>query len=160
MAARHVTKKGARFVARFEGFLSCPYWDQYGQVWTIGYGETQGIGPHTRCWSKRKARRDLHRRLNHQYNPARLLPHIDFKQCEVNALASLAYNNGPGILTDPSFSTLARRLHSHEAHSYWHRCRIYEQELPKWVKSGGQTLPGLVTRRHAEVRLACTGHYH
>lgn len=155
---REVSRRGTRFVARFEGFVGCPYRDPVG-VWTRGYGETRGIGPGSGCISKRRARKDLHRRLNGEYNAAKLLRHLDLKQCEVDALASLAYNLGPGILTDPNFSTLARRLAHHKAREYWRRKVIYRQELPKWIRAGGSILPGLVTRRNAEVRLATQGKY-
>lgn len=154
-----VSRRGARFVARFEGFRSCPYWDPYGQVWTVGYGETQGITAGSPCVSKRSARKDLRKRLSGKYNPTRLQPQ-KLKQCEIDALASLAYNEGPGILSDPSYSTLAKRLRSNEGRTYNGRKRIYRQELPKWTRSGGVVLAGLVNRRNAEVRLATTGHYH
>jgi lysozyme len=157
--AEHVSKRGTRFVARHEGFISCPYWDRWGEVWTIGYGETQGINGGTKCWTKAHARRDLWHRLNSSYNPAHLLGHLKLCQREVDALASLAYNEGPGILTDPSFSTLARRLHSSEAHTYKGRKGIYRDEIKKWTSAGGQVLPGLVTRRRDETRLACKGRY-
>ena len=159
--ASNVSDRGATFVARHEGFERCPVLDRLANppVWTIGYGQTEGVTSKTPCTSERAARHDLHRRLNHRYNPAKLLPHLDLRQEEVDALASLAYNEGPGILTDPGFSNLARRLRSPWAKLYVHRKRIYRQELPKWVYAGGVKYQGLVTRRADEVRLACTGHY-
>ena len=155
---KRVSRRGARFVARHEGFRSCPYQDPVG-VWTRGYGETEGIGPHSACISERQARRDLRRRLSHKYNPLHLQPQ-KLRQCELDALASLAYNEGPGVLSNPSFSTLAARMRSPEARTYKGRRRIYRQELPKWVFANGQRLPGLEIRRQDEVRLATTGHYH
>lgn len=158
-----VSVDGVHFVCRHEGFASCPYLDRIAKppIWTRGYGETEGITGSSRCVTEREARRDLHHRLNQNFNPAKLVPGIDFRQCELDALASLAYNEGPGVLSNTSFSTLARRLRTKRArHSYWYRKRIYRQELPKWDVAGGQHVAGLANRRKDEVRLATTGHYH
>lgn len=149
--------RGVRFVAGWEGWRSCPYRDPVG-IWTQGYGETQGVDPGDRCWSKRKGRRKLRRRLQRDY-----LSHVPrrrrMKQREKAALASFAYNNGVAAVSDPSFSTLARRLRSPEGKTYRGRKRIYRDELPRWVYAGGRKLEGLVKRRRAEVRLACRGDY-
>lgn len=45
-------------------------------------------------------------------------------------------------------STLIRRLNNGEAPN-----TVAAQELPKWNLANGQVLPGLVTRRAAEVKL-------
>jgi GH24 family phage-related lysozyme (muramidase) len=81
------------------------------------------------------------------------------RQRELDALSSFAYNLGVGAVNDPDFSTLARRLMSSEGRTFEARKKIYRQEIPKWVKAGGVTLPGLVRRREAEVRLATRGKY-
>lgn len=148
-----VSRKGAKFVGGWEGFRSCPYRDAVG-VWTIGYGETRGVDARTPCISERKARKNLRKALNGAYlAPVRSLG-LDLKQHEVDALASAVYNLGPGLLTDTTNSTIARRLRSREGHSYHRRREIYREELPKWANAGGHVLPGLLARRRAEVRLA------
>ena len=159
MIAR-VSDKGARFVGRFEGFRSCAYRDSVG-TWTIGFGTTSAVrpvGPGTPCISEATGRKWLKRALNKLY-----LPHVPrirrLKRRERDALASFAYNLGPRAVNDPSYSTLARRLRSPEGKSYEKRKRIYREELPKWNKAGGVSLPGLTKRRAAEVRLACEGDY-
>jgi len=152
-----VSKQGVAFVAGWEGFRSCPYRDAVG-VWTRGYGETQGIGPNSRCVSKADARAELRKRLNRDFAPA-IPRRRRMRRREVDALASFAYNLGTGAVSNPSSSTLARRLKSNEGRTYKARRRIYEQELPKWVNAGGQRLEGLVKRRAAEVRLATRGDY-
>jgi lysozyme len=158
-----VSRRGVRFIAKFEGFRSCPYDDGAG-TWTIGYGTISHDGHRvtssTPCISKRTARKWLRADLERSYDAHKLLPsHLDLHQYEVDALSSLAYNEGPGVLTDGSFSTLARRLHTSEAHAYSDRRAIYRQEIPKWNRADGRPWPGLVTRRAAEVRLATTGKY-
>lgn len=156
--SRRVSRKGAKFVAGWESFLSCPYWDAYGQVWTRGYGNTIGITASSPCISERQARRELRRLLNKRFVFA--IPRQNkLKQQELDALASFAYNLGTRAVGDPGFSTLARRLHSPEGQTFAKRKDIYREELPKWAVAGGQKLEGLVKRRHAEVRMACQGIY-
>lgn len=156
-APMRVSRKGVKFVAGWEGFSSCPYWDAEGEVWTIGYGETRGVTAWTPCVSKRKARRQLRRRLNRDYlDPIRALP-VRLRQCEIDALASAVYNLGPGLL-EPS-TGIGARLRSREAKTYEGRKRIYRQELPRWNRAGGAPLEGLTKRRRAEVRVANRGDY-
>jgi lysozyme len=160
LMAREVSRLGIRFVAGWEGFRSCPYQDSVG-VWTIGYGTTSAdrpVGSDAPCISERTARKYLRENLNKKYVPA--VPRRDeLKRRELDALASFAYNLGPGAVSDTSFSTLARRLKSSEGDTYEGRKRIYDQEMPRWVKAGGITLEGLVKRRRAEVALATKGKY-
>lgn len=152
-----VSRKGARFVGRWEGFRSCPYRDAVG-VLTVGYGTTEAERPITGCITKRKARRWLRRSLNRKYLPA-VPRRRRMRKRERDALASFAYNLGPGAVSDSDFSTLARRLRSKEGRTYKRRKRIYREEIPKWDRAGGQQLEGLTKRRRAEVRLAVHGDY-
>lgn len=158
--ASRVSGEGVEFVCRHEGFRSCPYRDSVG-VPTRGYGETAGVTMESKCITERDARRDLHHRLNRDFNAARWLPHLALRQCEEDGLSSLTYNEGQGILADPDFSNLARRLRTRRArHSYRYRCRIYRQELPKWDVAGGVHSVGLANRRRDEIRLLTRGKYH
>ena len=112
-----VSGKGVVFLTRWEGFRSCPYRHE-GDVWTQGYGTTSAtghdIGPGSPCINEATARRWLRRDLNHLYLIA-VPKKRRLKQCELDALASFAYNLGPGAVSDPKRSTLARRLLSREA---------------------------------------------
>ena len=65
---------------------------------------------------------------------------------QYGALVDWAFNEGCGNVGS---STLISRLNRGE-----HPNTVIEQELPKWVYSSGVKLPGLVTRRAAEVKLA------
>lgn len=156
-----VSAKGSVFTGQWEGFRSCPYQDSVG-VWTIGYGTTSAsghsVGPNHRCISQETAHRWLREVLNRQIVPAIPKRRI-MRQREIDALADFGYNLGPGALSDASFSTLAKRLHSVWALSYRHRKRIYRDELPKWDVAGGEHLSGLAARRRSEVALACRGDY-
>jgi lysozyme len=159
-----VSRKGAKFIAAWEGGCGptkcCAYRDPVG-VLTIGHGTThatgRSFGPST-CISRRKARRWLREDVNKLYLP--FIPRRRImKQQEIDALSSFAYNLGKGAVSDPQYSTLARRLLSQEGGSFDKRKEIYRQEFPKWVNAGGVPLPGLVKRRAAEVRMACQGDY-
>lgn len=153
---------GTRFLCGWEGFRSCPY--KIGSdPWTRGYGETRGIGPNSPCVSRRQARAEMRRRLNRDYLPpvmAVLRQTGDqIRQREADGLASVSYNLGPGVVSDPRVSTLARRLQSAEARTFKGRKRIYREELPKWRMPGSQFEAGLAKRRAAEVALICNGNY-
>lgn len=158
-----LSRKAVAFVAGWEGFgvgprgPGCPYQDVVG-VWTRGYGETEGIGPNSRCVTKEEAREDLKRRLEHDYGPA-IPRRSQMYAREKAALASFAYNLGVGAVSNPDVSTLARRLKSDEGKTYEGRKRIYRQEMIKWVNAGGRRLEGLVKRREAEIDLAVNGDY-
>lgn len=145
-----VSKKGAKFVAGWEGFLSCPYFDSLGGVWTYGYGETEGVGPNTPCISEKDARRKLRRRLTRSFlihSPRRFL----MAQCEKDGIAAFLYNVGPGGVARGT--GLGDRLRSKEGRTRAGRRRIFREELPRWDVAGGQHVEGLTKRRHAEVRL-------
>ena len=62
----HVSGAGLDLIREFEGYRACPYRDAVG-VWTIGYGETAGIGPRTPCWTEAKARQRLRERVDRDY---------------------------------------------------------------------------------------------
>lgn len=163
---RKVSRKLAKFVAGWEGFSSCPYWDSLGGVWTIGYGTTSADRPVSQsspCISKRTARRWLRSRLTNTYLPAvpRRQRKEPLRQNEIDGLTSLAYNVGTGVVGDPGFSTLARRLVTAEADTYQRRKDIYREEVPKWNKSGSPLRPvlGLTKRRAAELAILLHNDY-
>lgn len=148
-----VSDRGVWFIAGWEGFRSCPYRDPVG-IWTIGYGETKGVGPQTPCVSEHDARKNLRRRLNRDYEPSveKGVRH-KLKQQEVDALSSFVYNVGTGAFWS---STLREKLNRPRCRLFTFRKRAYRQELPRWTNNG---LAGLVKRRQAEIKVACKGDY-
>lgn len=146
-----VSKKGAKFVAGWEGFLPCPYWDVLGQVWTIGYGETLGVNANTPCVKESDARKKLRRRLTRDFlihSPRRFF----LKQCEKDAIAAFLYNVGPGGVARGT--GIGDRLRSKEGRTRKGRRKIFREELPRWDVAGGQHVLGLALRRKAEVKVA------
>lgn len=142
-----VSSKGLELIKGFEGFESCPYRDAVG-VWTIGYGETAGIGPNTSCWSQSTAEKRLRTRVNRDYlKPVLSLTRavgLPLKQNEADALASLVYNVGPGVLNRGRSMGDAIRSKS--------RNRIAEAIL-EYDHAGGRRLEGLTRRRRRERQL-------
>lgn len=148
------SRRGARFISNFEGYVPVAYYAFPGEPYpTYGYGH---MGPDVHAGdriSKRAAMRLLRKDLNKVIAPgvSRAL-HRKTGQKQFDAIVSFAYNVGLGGLQLSNF--LAR----------WNRgapkCQVAREELSKWVHgSNGQTYPGLVTRRNAEIRLICAGKY-
>jgi len=117
-------------------------------VWTIGYGETVGVGPHTPCWTQKAAAERLRTRVNRDYlAPVLKLTRavgMDLKQNEADALASLVYNVGPGVLNKGKSvgDAIRARNRTQIANSFL----LYDH-------AGGRTLEGLTRRRRRERQL-------
>lgn len=149
---RRISRRGVRLIADFEGgkwrdgrFHA--YRDPVG-VWTIGYGHTHGVGPHTKPWTAARARRELRRELNLSYAPHVLALGLPLTQPMLDALVSFVYNVGPGALAPTT--GIGRELRAH----HWHKAA---DELLKWDRAGGRVLAGLSRRRQAERHLFLTG---
>lgn len=140
----NISRDGIALIKEFEGFPfgGRPYRDSVG-VWTIGYGHTAGVGPHSRRLTEREAARLLERDLGQTYERAveALLIADELNENQFAALVSFVYNVGPGAL---SVNTgIGRALRSRQ----WQRAA---DELLRWDKAGGRALPGLTRRRRAE----------
>jgi GH24 family phage-related lysozyme (muramidase) len=144
LAVSSMSPAGVALVAGFEGFSAKPYQDVVG-VWTIGYGETLGVTKNTPYWTRAHAVSRLRERLNRDYlKPVLKVAQaagLHLTQGQADALGSLVYNLGPGILT--SGHTMGDALRSKN------RMRIADAFLI-YDKAGGHSLPGLTRRRSAE----------
>lgn len=140
-----VSSRGLALIKRFEGFRSRPYRDAVG-VWTIGYGETRGVGPNTRPVSEKEASQQLKRRVDRDYFPSvKALPTFrKLKQNQVDALVSFVYNVGPGGIS--SNTGVGRALRSGQF-------KLAADKLLDWDRAGGRALPGLTRRRREERQL-------
>lgn len=153
--ARHtrvgsVSDRGVELVAGFEGFRAHVYRDAVG-VPTQGYGETHGITP-GRAWTQTYARERLRQRLNADYLAPvlRYCRSQDFEptQRQADALASLAYNLGPGIFARGR--TIGEAIASHSTRRIADAFLVYDI-------AGGHKLPGLTRRRQIERGLFLQG---
>lgn len=140
-----INDAGLKLIKEFEGLRLDSYICPAG-VWTIGYGST---GEHvypgqkiTEAEAEELLRKDLWRFEDCTSSYV----NVGLTDNEYAALVSFAFNCGCGALQE---STLLRRLNEGEP-----KARVFSEELPKWVRGGGQVLPGLVRRREAEIALA------
>jgi lysozyme len=141
-----INEAGLDLIKEFEGCRLEAYLCPAG-VWTIGWGRTKGVYPHQTC-TQQEADNWLKEDLWTYEDCVSRLINVTLTDNEYAALVSFAYNCGCGALQD---STMRRRLNAGEDKE-----TVFRQELPKWVRGGGQVLPGLVRRRNAEIALACS----
>jgi GH24 family phage-related lysozyme (muramidase) len=143
----NVSRDGIALIKEFEGFPfgGRPYQDSVG-VWTIGYGHTEGVGPHSRRISERDAAKLLEHDLDATYARAvAALPMAgDLNQHQFDALVCFVYNVGTGAIGPDT--GIGRALRAQD----WSRAA---DELLRWDKAGGRALAGLTRRRHAEREL-------
>jgi lysozyme len=137
-----LSKHGAEFIAEFEGFRSRAYWDQWGQVYTIGYGHTRGVRQ-GQTVTKAEALKLLQADAATAAQAVRDLVHVRLSQNQFDALVSFAFNLGGGALAE---STLLKKLNRGDY-------KGAAKQFQRWNKAGGVVLLGLTRRRKAEARL-------
>lgn len=139
--ATRVSPAGVELIAQFEGCVLHPYRDAVG-VWTIGFGHTAGVGPHTLPLRSRAAALELLREdLDKRYAPAVASLPVKLTQNRFDALVSLVYNCGPGAIgRDTTIGAAVRR-------EDWVAASA---GFMLWTRAGGNVLPGLVYRRQRE----------
>lgn len=136
---------------RFEGFHRVPRADP-GRAhpyvcpagyWTIGYGHLcdPKHPPITEAEAERYLADDLMTALNATLRYCPVL--ATEPEGRLAAIVDFTFNLGAGRLQT---STLRRRINQRD----WIAAR---HELRRWINGGGKVLPGLVTRRDAEVAL-------
>lgn len=119
-----------------------------GGVWTIGWGHTKGVrfGQHaTEAQCEQWMREDT----GEAEDAVNRLVRVPLEQCQFDALASLAFNIGTWNF---SASTLRKKLNAEDYDGA-------ANEFPRWNKSRGVVLKGLVSRRLDEQTLFLTGSY-
>lgn len=147
-----ISSDGLTIIKHFEGRELRAYQDSVG-VWTIGYGHTSAAGPPRvtpgMTITEQQAEDILRQDLELFETGVRDLVKVAINQDQFAALVSFAFNVGLGALAE---STLLRKLNSGDYQGA-------ANEFPRWVKAGGQTLPGLVRRRDAERALFLSENY-
>jgi len=141
---RHITQPGLTLIRDEEGFESCPYWDPYGGVWTIGIGEAY-VSSSTPCESEYTAYLKLDSQVGRNYEwSIRAIGGDGFDQNIFNALVDFDYNEGPYIFEINS--GLSYHLSHHEFYSA-------EQEILGFDIAGGAYNGDLARRREREVEM-------
>lgn len=134
---------------QFEGLRLTPYLCPAG-IPTIGYGSTRYADGRTvtlkdQPITAKQADDLLLLTLRRDYLPGVLSasPGLADKPSKLAAIVDFAYNLGVGAYR---CSTLRKRVDAGD----WDAARV---ELARWSKGGGKVLPGLVSRRSAEIKL-------
>lgn len=140
--AHGISDHGVAFIAAYEGFVGHAYKPVAAEpYWTIGYGH---YGPDVRpghTLSRPQGAVLLHHDIDTRYAPPVLALHLP-RQCMTDALISLVYNCGPGILGRGH--TLGDAL----ATRNW--ARVADAILVYDKDATGRRNPGLTARRRAE----------
>ena len=130
-------------IGYFEGFEDTAYWDEYGEVWTIGYGHTGDVHPGDTI-TKKQALKLLQQDCeyvegfvnNKNYVPQTL------NQAQFDALVSFGYNLGPYALPELCKGKTIKQVAT---------------DILDYCHAGGVRLEGLVRRRKAESHLILFG---
>jgi lysozyme len=138
-----VNAAGVELIKEFEGFRSAPYQDSVG-VWTIGYGHTAGVGPHSPDLTEAQAEKLLREDLDREYAPKVNALGLPLNQNQFDALVSFVYNLGPLYLE--AGHTMGDALRAHNWTAAADSFTMYDE-------AGGHALPGLLRRREAEKAL-------
>jgi lysozyme len=142
-----VSTRLAEFVAVWEGFSATAYRCS-ANVWTIGYGTTEGVKSSDTI-TRAEA---LVRLMAHLEEDARTVDRVvsvPLLAYERDALISLSYNIGRHNFTN---STLVRLLNAGD------KAGAADQFL-RWNRAGGRVVLGLVKRRTAERNLFLISDY-
>jgi len=142
-------------ISKWEGGLGAgglfhPYQDG-GGVWTIGFGHTGNVGPHSKPLTLKQAEALLWQDLEHHYVPAVVAIHRLEEQKQFDATLSFVFNDGTGML-EPQ-------------HTFGHYLELREfkkaaSSLNLYVHDAlGHVEDGLVRRRKWEEQLFLGGTY-
>ena len=143
-----ISTAGLDLIKHFEGLRLTAYKCAAG-VWTIGWGHTGKDAVPGKTITKDRAEQILRIDVRRFEDAVNLLITVPLNQQQFDALVSFTFNCGIGALEE---STLRKRLNKGEDPN-----TVAREELPKWVKAGSKTLPGLVERRKKEVELFTSG---
>ncbi len=121
----------------WEAFRPTAYKPTPHDVWTIGFGHTNGVEEGATC-NIHQAIVWLHSDIRSAEEAVNDFVKVVLKQNEFDALVSLVFNIGIGAFEE---STLLRKLNDNQD---------IGTEWGKWTHQNGKVLAGLVNRRTAE----------
>lgn len=139
------SSQGISLIKYFEGLKLSAYQCPAG-VWTIGFGHTGNVFAGEKI-TESQAESLLINDIEPTEDKIESFVKVKLNQAQFDALVSFTFNVGVGAFKK---STLLKLLN---AGQYTEAA----QQFSRWVKAGGQTLPGLVKRRTAESTLFSTG---
>ena len=143
-----VSQKAIILIKHHEGVRNKPYKCPAG-LWTVGVGHLIGDGKSLPAeWNKTFTQEEidgiLKRDLSRfELGVSKMLPNVQLKQCEFDALVSFSFNLGLGTFQR---STIRQALLRGDKTTAM-------ESLVKYCKAGGKILKGLQNRRLDERRL-------
>ena len=133
--------EGIALIKKFEG-LELDSYQCSANVWTLGYGHTQGVAEGDSC-SEDEAEIILVNDLKEFETYVNALVDVELDQNQFDALVAWTFNLGP---TNLRTSTLLKKLNAGDYNDV-------PSEIKRWNRAGGQVLDGLIRRREAEALL-------
>ena len=153
-----VTTEGLNLIKSFESCALTAYQDQGGR-WTIGWGRARGVNPGDICTQARADAWFLEDIADFETYVANCVPNDTMNPNQFSAVVSFAYNVGLGqVGVKDGFMILASGKPS-----TMRLCIIAADwpgaaaEFPKWDRSDGVVVGGLLRRRLAEQALFVQG---
>jgi lysozyme len=143
-----VSQRAIILIKHHEGVRNKPYRCPAG-LWTVGVGHLIGDGKSlpadwNRTFTQEEIDGILKRDLNRfELGVCKMLPNVQLKQCEFDALVSFSFNLGLGAFQR---STIRQALLRGDK-------KAAMESLVKYCKAGGKILKGLQNRRLDERRL-------
>lgn len=138
----NISRNGIEFIKKEEGLVLnaylCP-----ANVWTIGYGHTNGVKKGDKI-TEEQAEDFLVNDLLYSERVVNKMVKVKLNQNQYDALVSFVFNVGSGNFIN---STLLKKLNTGANND--EICA----ELRRWVFSKGKKLPVLVARRQRECEL-------
>lgn len=147
----NISDDGINFIKKWEGKNGKPVLKAYKDVkgvWTIGYGHTHGVHKGMQLENEQQAedllRNDLKKAINYSKNHVK----VPLNQNQQDALISFVFNTGGLKNKDGSPTVFLKKLNSGNIDG------AFNEELPRWIHSGGKKIQGLINRRNEEIELA------
>ncbi|WP_072094152.1 lysozyme [Trabulsiella odontotermitis] len=145
-----ISNNGLNLIKKSEGLELEAYPDPGtgGAPWTIGYGHTGPDVYKGLVWTDVQADKALRQDVARFERDVTNLVTVPLTQNQFDALVDFAFNCGSDIDSDDiaeglGDSTLLKKLNAGDYQGA-------ADEFPKWNRSGGRVMPGLVTRRKNE----------
>jgi lysozyme len=139
---RKINQAGIEIIKQSEGCRLKAYKCPAG-VWTIGYGHTKGVVPTSILQSQEQAEQLLYNDLLEYSSAIESLIVVPLNDNQFSSLVSFIYNVGINGFKN---STLRKKLNTGDYNSV-------PEQMIRWTKGGGKSLPGLVKRRNLEIDL-------
>ena len=143
-----VSQKAIILIKHHEGVRNKPYRCPAG-LWTVGVGHLIGDGKSLPAdWNRTFTQEEIDALLKRdlsrfELGVCKMLPNVQLKQCEFDALVSFSFNLGLGTFQRSTIRQALLRKDKEAA----------MESLVKYCKAGGKILKGLQNRRLDERKL-------